>query len=148
MSTIKGRSGDTTPAAVVMGMRAPQMPEFAPAINFTDPRLETEDYRRSKNQLVEALVDRIDFRVLEGLSRDAKRSRVSGIIESYIQNEIRIPLTAQQQVLLKEQVLDDLLGFGPLELLLADPEVSDIMVNGCNQIYIERGGKIFLSDVK
>ncbi len=120
----------------------------APTLIFTDPRLETDDYRRAKTQLMESLVDRIDFRFLETLSREAKRQRVSGIIEGFVHNDIRFPLTAQQQSLLKEQVLDDLLGFGPLEVLLADAEVSDIMINGHKQVYIEKAGRIYLSDVK
>lgn len=115
---------------------------------FTDRRLETEDYRRAKAQLSETIIDRIDFRLMDTLSREAKRARVSGIIESYIVNEVRIPLTAEQQAHLKSQMLDDLLGFGPLEVLLADPDVSDIMVNGANRIYVERRGKIYASDVR
>lgn len=119
-----------------------------PSAIFTDRRLETDDYRRAKAQLIDAIVERIDFRFLDTLSREAKRSRVSGIIESYILNDVKIPLTAQQQALLKEQVLDDLLGFGPLEVLLADAEVTDIMVNGASRVYIERAGRLFLSDVR
>jgi pilus assembly protein CpaF len=120
---------------------------IAGTLAFTNPKLETDDYKKAKSELIESLVDRIDFRFLESLSRDAKRQRVSGIIETFIQNEVQIPLTAPQQQLLREQVLDDLLGFGPMEVLLADPEVSDIMVNGHTRVYIERKGKIYLSDV-
>lgn len=134
-------------AASIQGNQQTPPPE-AGRVVFTDPRLETEDYARAKLQLLESLVERIDFRFLETLTKDAKRQRVRGIIESFIHNEVRFPLTAQQQGLLKEQVLDDLLGFGPLEPLLADPDVSDIMINGCHSVYIERQGKIHLSDVK
>lgn len=123
-------------------------PASASGAVFTDRHLETEEYRRAKDSLLEMLMDRIDFRVLESLSREVKRSRVSGMIETFIQNEIRIPLTAPQQALLREQVLNDLLGFGPLEVLLADPDVSDIMVNGAGHVYIEKSGRILLSDVK
>ena len=118
------------------------------SLAFTDPTLETEDYRRAKNQLLEMLIDKIDFRSLENLQRDARRVRVSSMIDSFIQAELRVPLTAPQQRLLKDQALDDLLGFGPLEPLLADPTVTDIMVNGHSRVFIEKDGKIHLSDIR
>lgn len=114
----------------------------------TDAGLKNEDYHRARNLVIEALVERFDFRSIEALPGASKRERIHGIIDNYINNELQIPLTANQQRLLSNQVLDDLLGFGPLEALLADPEISDIMINGAKQIYVERGGKIFLSDVQ
>ncbi|MBV8938727.1 MAG: CpaF family protein [Alphaproteobacteria bacterium] len=124
------------------------MPAEAPSLVFTDRRLETDDYRAAKALLGEALVDRVDFRFLDTLSREAKRQRVSSMIEGFISNENSIPLTAEQEALLKVQALDDLLGFGPLEVLLADPDVSDIMVNGHKRVYVEKKGRIYLSDIR
>jgi pilus assembly protein CpaF len=113
-----------------------------------DAALKNEDYHRARNLLIEVLVDRFDFRSIESLPEASKRERINGIINNYINTELQIPLTANQQRLLSIQVLDDLLGFGPLETLLSDPEISDIMINGSKQIYIERAGKIYLSDVQ
>jgi len=62
-------------------------------------------------------------------------------------NQISIPLTSAQGHLLKEDLLNELLGLGPLELLISDPDVSDIMINTHKQIYIEKSGKILLSDL-
>ncbi len=120
----------------------------AAGMRSKERRLETLDFLQAKHYLIEALVDRIDFRFLQNMSNEAKRARVGHIINEYIAHELQIPLTAAQQQLLHDQVLDDLLGFGPLEVLLADPDVSDIMINGHAQVYIEKRGKIFLSDVK
>lgn len=114
----------------------------------TDAGLKNEDYHRARNQVVEVLVERFDFRSIDALPGASKRERIHGIIDNFIVSELQIPLTANQQRLLSNQVLDDLLGFGPLESLMADPEISDIMINGAKQIYVERGGKIFLSDVQ
>ena len=113
----------------------------------TDSTLKNKDYHKARDVLVETLVERFDFRSVESISDAARRERLKSTIDNYAQNDLHIPLTAAQQRLLTTQVLDDLLGFGPLEGLLADPEIADIMVNGYNQVYVERGGKIYLSDV-
>lgn len=114
----------------------------------SEEALKTADFNHARDTVIEVLVDRFDFRQLDALPLKQKRERVQPVIENFIHNELHIPLTANQQRLLKDQVLDDLLGFGPLEVLLADPEVSDIMVNGHKQIYIEKAGKIYISDVR
>src|SRR5690606_40299625 len=49
---------------------------------------------------------------------------------------------------LAEQILDELVGHGPLEHLLNDPTVSDVLVNGCDRVYVERGGRLELTDVR
>ncbi len=110
-------------------------------------KLETEDFLRAKSIVIEALVERIDFRTMQGITEAAKRSRVGGIIDEFVSRELLIPLTAPQQQLLRLQVIDDLLGFGPLEVLLADPDISDIMINGPKRIYIEKRGKLSVSDI-
>lgn len=109
--------------------------------------LKTGDYKRARDTIIEALVERIDYRHLEKLPAHSKRELVQTQADQFIRDELTIPLTVSQQELLKEQVLDDLLGFGPLEELMADEEIADIMINGHGQIYIERLGKLFLSDV-
>lgn len=112
-----------------------------------DESLKNKDYHRARDILVATLVERFDFRSMEHMTELAKRERLGTMVEGYIHSDLHIPLTANQQRILGKQVLDDLLGFGPLEVLLADPEISDIMINGYNQIYVERSGKIYLSDV-
>ena len=62
--------------------------------------------------------------------------------------EQRLPLTMGEQQTLASEIVDDMLGFGPLEPLLRDDLVTDIMVNGPYQIYVERKGKLELTDVK
>lgn len=115
--------------------------------SFKDMKLETADYLRAKHLLLEVLQERIDFHTLETLTKEERKIRLSQVTEVLIRSDVVIPLTAAQLMLLKEQVLDDLLGFGPLEVLLADPDVSDIMINGYRQTYIERAGRLYLSDV-
>lgn len=114
--------------------------------SFTDAKLESPDYQRAKKALIESLLEQVNFRELELMSPEAKKSRISETADSLIK-EISIPLTAAQHALLKKSLLDEVLGFGPLEPILSDPEVSDIMVNTYKQIYIEKNGKLCITDV-
>jgi pilus assembly protein CpaF len=115
---------------------------------FSDAKLQTKEYLTAKAQLNSALVGRVDFSSLEGLPDEAKKLRIRDACDRLIAQEIRIPLTAAQMTLLKDQAVNDLLGFGPLEILMADPDISDIMINGSQQVYVETGGKIVLTDIR
>ncbi len=113
---------------------------------YTDRNLETPDFTKAKQLISEELLERLDFEELEKFEEAERRKQINTEIEGLI-GKVNLPLTAAQHELLKKALLDDVLGFGPLEILLEDPEVSDIMVNGCNQVYIEKAGKINLTDV-
>ena len=117
-----------------------------PVLAYTDPKLETADYVKAKRDIIDKLLDQIDFRALEFLTLPEKKERISAVAESLI-GTISIPLNSAQHALKKTHVLDEILGFGPLELILADHDVSDIMINTHRQIYIEKNGKIFQTDV-
>lgn len=114
---------------------------------FKDKRLENADFINTKVLVTESIMDRVDFSLLEHMSYDAKKARVKDITSQIIAQEVKIPLTSTQVELLKEQAVDDLLGFGPLEVLMADVDVADIMINGSGQVYIEKYGKILLTDL-
>lgn len=116
-------------------------------VNFTDGKLETAEYKTAKMQLTELLLEKVNFGNLDALPEDVKRARIRDVTSHIITNDIRVPLTAAQTELLKDQAIDDFLGFGPLEVLMADPEIADIMVNGHQQVFIEKNGKILLTDV-
>ncbi len=115
-------------------------------LSFIDIKLETPDFKRARTLLMQELVDKLDVAALERLDAEIKRRRVSEFCDSVIPG-IPIPLTAAQITVLRNQAIDELLGFGPLEPLLADAEVADILINTCNQIYVERSGKLYISDV-
>ncbi len=114
---------------------------------YADKNMETPDFLRARGMMSEALLDKIDFQKLEKMLAEDKRNTIVEIIIKLME-KLAIPLTAAQQELLKKQLIDEVLGFGPLEVLLADPEVADIMVNGPDNIYIEKNGKISRTDVK
>jgi pilus assembly protein CpaF len=129
-----------------IGIGGGSVPE-KPEVYFTDTKLETGPYLKAKQQLTEALLDKIDFGNLQTLPDDVKKERVREAASHIIYHDIQVPLTAAQVALLKEQAVDDLLGFGPIEVLMADPEIADIMINGHRQVFIEKQGKILLTDI-
>ena len=114
---------------------------------FTDQKLETKEYLQAKALLTEAMLERVDFSVFDKVADDVKKTRVYEAAAQILREEVDVPLTATQVELLKDQAIDDLLGFGPLEVLIADPDVSDIMINGAKRVFIEKSGKILLTDV-
>jgi pilus assembly protein CpaF len=69
------------------------------------------------------------------------------VVERLLADE-RVPMTAAEQDRIIEEVLDEVLGLGPLEPLLKEPSISDILVNGFDKVYIERGGKLSLTHVR
>ena len=92
------------------------------------------------------IMERIDTEVAAKLSRD-ELARQLGAVTAEILIEQKIQLNQAEQRFLVTILLDDMLGLGPLEQLLADDGVTDIMVNGPNQVYVERKGKLELTDV-
>ena len=110
-------------------------------INYLDGNLETAAYSEARQRLIAELLDQLDFQAMETLPTERKRRRVDEACDKIIPT-INIPLTVPQISLIKSQALDDILGFGPLEPLLRDTDVNDIMVNTSKRVFIERHGKI------
>lgn len=114
---------------------------------YRDSKLETKDYAVAKRALLAELLDLLDFQALEQLKPEQKRRRVEEASERVLP-KVQVPLTAAQIVLIKQQAGDEILGYGPIEPLLKDPDVNDIMINTAKRIYIERSGRILLTDIE
>jgi pilus assembly protein CpaF len=121
--------------------------DSAPLARYTDSGLETPDFLKAKARIIQELVDNINFASIQKLTQDRKRQRVTEAAEGTYQ-ALNIPLTQPQIDLLLQQCVDEILGLGPLEPLLADPDVADIMINTAERIYVEKRGKIYLTDIK
>lgn len=92
------------------------------------------------------MMERIDAAAAASLPRDELMSQISGLVaELLIENKIRLNQVEQKSLV--TNLVNDMMGLGPLEPLLADKEVTEVMVNGPNQIYVERGGKLDLTDI-
>ncbi len=102
---------------------------------------------QAKIKLQPIVLERIDTSAAARMTReDLSRDLTSLVGDLLI--ETKTQLTATERQALVEQLLNDMLGLGPLEPLLADENISEIMVNGPKQVYIENAGRLSLSDVK
>jgi pilus assembly protein CpaF len=102
----------------------------------------------ASQQLVHSLLyERIDGAAAARLPRDVLLQQVVELI-SEIVVEQRLSLTGSEQLLLGRAIVDDMVGLGPLEELLQDDSITDIMVNQPDQIYVERRGKLQLTNVR
>ena len=99
-----------------------------------------------KRQIHSKLVERLDFTRIKDLSSDAMRKDIRKVIEHLCDTENPLLNRIEREKLI-EEVLDETLGFGPLEILLKDPTISDILVNGPKKVYVERRGKLEKCDV-
>lgn len=93
------------------------------------------------------LIDELDLSALDKLDDETMRRRVRGIISEIIRKE-EMALSAAEEASFADAVMDEMTGLGPIEPLLKDDSIADILINGCNQVYIERGGKLQLAPVR
>jgi pilus assembly protein CpaF len=102
---------------------------------------------RIKEQVLPRLLERVDPEAAATLSKDELAEEFRPIIGEVLA-ELKINLNRREQFALEKVLVDELLGLGPLEELLADPEISDIMVNGPNQTFIEKKGKLQVASIQ
>jgi len=93
------------------------------------------------------LVDKLDLSRVSDLEGDTLRREIRLVVERLCDSENPL-LNRMERERLIDEVLDETFGFGPLEVLLKDPTISDILVNGPQRIYVERRGKLEKTDVK
>jgi pilus assembly protein CpaF len=102
---------------------------------------------RIKEQVLPRLLERVDPEAAATLGKDELAEEFRPIIGEVLA-ELKITLNRREQFALEKVLVDELLGLGPLEELLSDPAVSDIMVNGPDQTFIERKGKLELAKIQ
>src|SRR5574337_1213488 len=102
---------------------------------------ERTEYQQVKADLHRKILDRLDLEKLGRTAGDAAREEVLVLVRNTINSEA-VPLSFAERERLAREILDEIFGLGPLEPLLKDPSISDILVNRYNQVYIERNGKL------
>jgi pilus assembly protein CpaF len=105
---------------------------------------ERTDYQQVKSDLHRKILDRLDLEKLGKTSSDSARDEVLVIIRNAVNSEV-VPLSFAERERLSREILDEIFGLGPLEPLLKDPTISDILVNRYDRVYIERAGKLELT---
>lgn len=108
--------------------------------------VQRDAYKQMKEQMHVKLLERFDLTALETLAPEQLRQEIATMIDRMLFDE-QTPVSAIERRMLVRDIQHEMLGFGPLELLMADPSVSDILVNAYNQIYVERKGRLELTDV-
>ncbi len=106
-----------------------------------------KDYFQTKSAIFNALIDSIDLSQLATMDQDAAREEIRDIVAEIIALKSIIMSISEQEDLL-EDICNDVLGYGPLEPLLARDDISDIMVNGSQKCYIEVAGRVKLTNVR
>jgi pilus assembly protein CpaF len=120
-------------------------PKPAPTSIVDDER--TEQYHRTKSVIFNALIDTIDLGQLAQLDAESAREEIRDIVVEIIAiKNVVMSISEQEQLL--EDICNDVLGYGPLEPLLARDDIADIMVNGADTTYIEVNGKIERASVR
>lgn len=117
-----------------------------PLLRYTDPKVETPAYKEAKQTVFETLIEKFNYNTVRALPNEARIERLHQATQRLI-NELSYPLNAAQSDLIRQQIVDDMLGFGPLEKILKDPDISDIMINSAQSVYVEKNGKIYPTDL-
>ena len=102
---------------------------------------ERTEYQQVKADLHRKILDRLDLEKLGRTPSDAARDEVLLLIRNTVNSEA-VPLSFAERERLSREILDEIFGLGPLEPLLKDPTVSDILVNRFDRVYVERAGKL------
>jgi pilus assembly protein CpaF len=105
---------------------------------------ERSEYQQVKADLHRKILDRLDLEKLGRTNSDHARDEVLVLIRSLVSGEA-VPLSFAERERLSREILDEIFGLGPLEPLLKDPSVSDILVNRFDRVYIERAGRLELT---
>ncbi|SEB21216.1 pilus assembly protein CpaF [Paraburkholderia sartisoli] len=103
-------------------------------------------YQELRKNVHQAVIDRVELEKLQRLSNEQIQHELAQLVERIVEED-NIPMNEIERQHLVRDVRDEMLGFGPLEPLLADPTISDILVNTYKHVYIERRGKLELTDV-
>ncbi|MCK2086931.1 CpaF family protein [Thauera aromatica] len=103
-------------------------------------------YQALKMRIHQLLLSRIDLEAMEGLEPDRLREELRLMVERLLTEENIVVNTTERRDLVRD-IQHEMLGLGPIEPLLADPTVSDILINGSQQVYVERHGKLELTNI-
>jgi len=113
----------------------------------------TDTFSKQMNELKAKVHDRLieilDLSLIEALDPMRLKQEISRIIEKILtEDDFAIPMNAEEKTRFCQEVMDEVLGLGPIEPLMQDPTVTDVLVNTYDHIYVERFGKLHLTDAR
>ncbi|CAB3792356.1 hypothetical protein LMG28688_03492 [Paraburkholderia caffeinitolerans] len=125
----------------------PAMAEPAqPGTTATQARVKSDAYKKLKYEMHQAVLERVELERLSRMPQEQIRLEIGSLIGRVLEEQ-KAPANDLERKQLAIDVYDEMFGFGPLEVLLRDPGVSDILVNTAHQTYVERKGRLELTDV-
>jgi pilus assembly protein CpaF len=107
----------------------------------------TPEYQELKFTLHRKLLDRINLEALSSMASERVRTEIRAAVAKLVEEE-KTPLSLLEKDRVIEEILDEVFGLGPLEPLLQDPDISDILVTTPHLVYVERGGKLYRTSVE
>ncbi|MDZ4692725.1 CpaF family protein [Terricaulis sp.] len=134
------------PRPAASSASAPAVRQREPEPN-DQPEYRSEAYYRVKSTIFNALIETIDLTQLAQLDPESSRDEIRDIVAEIISIKNVVMSIAEQEALL-DDICNDVLGYGPLEPLLARDDIADIMVNGANAVFIEVSGKISKTGIR
>ncbi len=107
----------------------------------------TETYYVLKSGVHQKLVERLDLHTLMDLPREALSDSVQTALFEITESE-KVPLNAQERNILISDIMNEIMGFGPIDTLVKDNSIQDILVNGFSRVYVEKNGILHLTPIK
>ena len=138
-----------TPKPILVSRPMPSGPAPRPAAEAVAADKEKKRKDRLaelKQELHKRLLDNLNLAALEQASEANLKAEISSIASEAL-DEMAVALNKEDRAILNQELYDEVMGLGPLEPLLKDESVNDILVNGPNRIFVERGGKLELTDI-
>lgn len=132
---------ETPPPAVPAPAPVTPIVALAPPPTPEPPRAPNDKLLAHKVKLHQKLIDGLNLSALENLPREAVSREIATFVGDYIRDE-RIPLNGQEFADLVSDLVDEMVGLGPLEPLMRDPTINDILINGHHNCYVERAGRL------
>ena len=127
-------------------MGSPTRPPVNRAGTAAPPR-NADRYFEIKSEIHKKLLTALNLDRVASIPKDRVRAEIGRVVERLLEQE-KVPMTTAEQNRIVEEVLDEVLGLGPLEPLLKESSISDILVNRFDKVYVERGGKLTLTPVR
>jgi pilus assembly protein CpaF len=122
-------------------------PAIGSGLNNPNPDLPASRFEKIRSQIHRAVLDQMDLRRMDNVPADKLRMEVRALSQN-LMDESKLALNEMERRQIIQGIQDEILGLGPIEPLLSDSSVSDILVNGPRQIYVERHGKIEITPVQ
>ena len=123
-----------------------EAPAANPATSALDAKAAKQAYQQLKMNIHQTIIERVELDKLQRLTPEQVKRELAQLVERIV-DEDKVPMNEFERRRLVQDVQDEMLGLGPLEPLLNDPTVSDILVNTSQHVYVERRGKLEHTDV-